>query len=137
MESFIKFTGKIIGISYQGYASVVLKLVYFNVYEKTAQDNGWRKAFPPCENHFLLIPYSGAVSLSQMQDTAFAFSPLVPRTTRGFGADIESLFAGDEVEVYVAWHCSNPSCRRVVTKVIVAPKSQETQTLCDFVEKYV
>ena len=133
MEGFIKFTGKIIGISYPGSASAIIKLACTYVYEKTAQDDDWRRAFPDRKSRFLLIPYGGAVSLSQMQDTAFAFSSLVPRTTRGFGADIESLFAGDEVEVYVAWHCSNPSCRRVVTKVIVASKSH-AQTLCDLVE---
>ena len=137
MENYFKFTGKIIGIAYQGVSCIIIKLAYNAVYSKTAQDNGWREITPDCKDNVLLIPYYGADNLTQKQVLTFAFSPNVPRTTLGYGVDICNLFTGDEVDVYVEWYCSKPSCQRYVNKVIVAMhNSSRTQKLHDFVAQY-
>lgn len=130
----MKFSGKISGIAYSGYASVKILLHPERVYEK-AYDTDWQEK-PFNNDEDITFSYAGPVSIAKGMVEAFAFDSNMYLRAQGHGEDIENLFPDANVDIYVHWYRGENALRKTISKVVVALKDRKASDVSAFIEKY-
>ena len=129
MEGIIKLVGQVVDVFSEGTAYTGRRYCRFtlecdSIWQKNSEEKEYSRAAISVKR--IDVPYYGAVRMSQSESDKFGFDDNMLGTD-GFGADIDDIRCGHQIEVYVQWRQTeglNGLKHKVQQHVVVINKSK-------------